>query len=181
MSYHPPLQVSSPSWRFTSLCSWCTPQVSSKSVSSFSLFAPPTVQAADVKDELCSCMLQLVQQTLPSYLGITSLHQGHKKSSAFMPPSSDAIYGPATFSFPLQLTNVVYTVHCLCLGVRRPLLIIHLMLFISVLSKPTCFDWFYVHVELVELCFSLCDCACPVIHRVPGQESCVWRWNQHSY
>lgn len=54
---------------------------------------------------------------------------------AFMPSISYTIYGPGTFLFSVQLTDVVYAVHCLCLGVRWPLLILNLILFISVLTK----------------------------------------------
>lgn len=54
---------------------------------------------------------------------------------AFMSSISSAIYSPGTFPFPVQLTDVVCAVYCLCLGVHWPLLILDLMLFISVLTK----------------------------------------------
>lgn len=80
----------------------------------------------------------------------------------------------------VQLTDAVYKDQCLCLGVGLSMF----MLFRALLPK---WDMFWLDLCVFQACEAVCFfhwmglCVCPVIHRTPGQESCVWLWSQHFY
>lgn len=62
--------------------------------------------------------------------------------------------------------------HHLCLGVAWSVLMLKSVLFTSVLPMLKQVLTYFMYV-MVGLVFILCVCVCVVIHRAPGQESCV--------